>query len=97
MILERDTNILLQADSPLLYHYEDIEHGAVRLNEMENRKNLAAQALQTEKPRYEEPQKKTQQNITLPSLEKTGFQEAKLWWRRFSQYKKMRQNIDLEK
>ena len=38
---------------------------------------------------------KTQQKITLPTFEKRGIQEAKLWWRRFTQYIKMTQNIEL--
>ena len=37
----------------------------------------------------------THPKITLPTFEKRGFQEAKLWWRRFTQYIKMTQNIDL--
>ena len=39
--------------------------------------------------------KKTNQKITLPTFEKRGIQEAKLWWRGFAQYIKMTQNIDL--
>ena len=38
---------------------------------------------------------KTHQKITLPTFEKRGIQEAKIWWRRFTQYIKMTQNIDL--
>ena len=38
---------------------------------------------------------KTHQKITLPTFEKRGIQEAKLWWRRFEQYIKKTQNIDL--
>ena len=38
---------------------------------------------------------KTHQKITLPTFEKRGIQEAKLWWRRFTQNIKMTQNIDL--
>ena len=38
---------------------------------------------------------KTHQKITLPTFEKRGIQEAKLWRRRFTQYIKMTQNIDL--
>ena len=38
---------------------------------------------------------KTHQKITLPTFEKRGIQEAKLWWKRFTQYIKMTQNIDL--
>ena len=37
---------------------------------------------------------KTHQKITLPTFEKRGIQEAKLWWRRFTLYFKMTQNID---
>ena len=40
-------------------------------------------------------QKKTHQKTTLPTFEKRGIQEEKLWWRRFTQYIKMTQNIDL--
>ena len=50
-----------------------------------------------EKPRNEEPQE-TRKNIRkslYPPLKKGGIQEAKLWWRRFKQYIKMTQNIDL--
>ena len=36
----------------------------------------------------------THQKISLP-YEKRRIQEAKLWWRRFTQYIKMTQNIDL--
>ena len=32
---------------------------------------------------------------TLPTFEKRGIQEAKLWWRRLTQYIKTTQNIDL--
>ena len=39
---------------------------------------------------------KTHQKITLPTFDKRGIQEAKLWWRRFTQYKKMTENIDLK-
>ena len=38
---------------------------------------------------------KTHQKITLPIFEKRTIQEAKLWWRRFIQYVKMTQDIDL--
>ena len=30
-----------------------------------------------------------------PTFEKRGTQEAKLWWRKFTKYEKMTQNIDL--
>ena len=40
---------------------------------------------------------KTNQKITLPRFEKRGIQEAKIWWRRFTQYINMTQNIDLNK
>ena len=38
---------------------------------------------------------KTDQKITLPIFEKRTIQEAKLWWRRFIQFVKMTQDIDL--
>ena len=38
---------------------------------------------------------KTHQKITLPTFDERGIQEAKLWWRRFTQYIKMTQKIDL--
>ena len=38
---------------------------------------------------------RTHEKITLPTFEKRGFQEAKLWWLRFTQYIKMTQNTDL--
>ena len=37
------------------------------------------------------------QKITLPIFEKKTVQEAKLWWRRFIQYVKMTQKIDLNR
>ena len=37
----------------------------------------------------------THQKITLPIFEKKAIQEAKLWWRRITQYVKMTQKIDL--
>ena len=42
----------------------------------------------------EERENETTQKITLPIFEKT-IQEAKLWWRRFIQYVKKTQDIDL--
>ena len=39
----------------------------------------------------------THQKITLPIFEKKTIQEAKLWWRRFIQYVKMTQKIDLNR
>ena len=38
---------------------------------------------------------KPHQKITLPIFEKKTIQELKLWWRRFIQYVKMTQDIDL--
>ena len=39
----------------------------------------------------------THQKVTLPTFEKHVIQEAKLWWRRFTEYIKMTQNIDLNR
>ena len=38
---------------------------------------------------------KTHRKKTLPTFAKRGIQEAKLWWRRFTQYIKMTQNIEI--
>ena len=38
---------------------------------------------------------KTLQKVNLPTFNKRGIQEAKQWLRRFTQYIKMAQNIDL--
>ena len=57
-----------------------------------------AQALRVAKSPKERTQKpKNSPKITLPTFEKLGIQEAKLWWRRCTQYIQMTQNIDLNK
>ena len=38
---------------------------------------------------------KSHQKVILTTFDKKGKQEAKLWWRRFTQHIKMTQNIDL--
>ena len=38
---------------------------------------------------------KSHQKITIPTFEKRGIQEVKLWWRRFTQFIKISQKIDL--
>ena len=46
---------------------------------------------QREKTRNE----KSHQKITFPTIDKRSIQEAKLWWRIFTQYIKITQTIDL--
>ena len=97
MRLERNRNTLLQADSPSPYHYEDIEHGAVRLNKMENSKILESTSSSNGEAseRGDTKNEETHRKIFLPTFEKRGIQEAKLCWRIFTQYTNMKQNIDL--
>ena len=63
---------------------------------MENNKHLESTSSSNGEAseRMATKNEKTHQ-ITLPHFEKRGIQEAKLWWRRFSHYIKMTQNIDL--
>ena len=70
--MERDTKTLLQADSHLLYHYDHIEHGAVRLNKKEINKNLESTSSSNGEAseRGTTKKEKTQQKITLPTFEK---------------------------
>ena len=72
-----------------------IEHGAVR--KMENSKNLesASSSNGETSERGATKNEKTHQKHTLPTFENRRIQKAKLWWRRFTQYIKMTQNIDL--
>ena len=60
------------------------------------KKQPKVQALRVEKSTKEQTQnpKDTPENY-LTNIRKRGIQEAKLWWRRFTQYIKMTQNIDL--
>ena len=64
---------------------------------MESNKNLESTSSSNGKTseRGTANNEKTHQKTTLPTFEKRGTQEAKLWWRRFTQYMKMTQNIDL--
>ena len=62
-----------------------LEHGAV--SNMEKAKS-------SESPeRAIAKNEKTYQKIKLTTFDKRGKQEAKPWWRRFTQYIKMTQNI----
>ena len=64
---------------------------------MENQKATESAGSSSEEipERANSKTEKTHQKITLPIFEKRGKQEAKLWWRRFTQCIKMTQNIDL--
>ena len=72
-----------------------MQYGAV--SKIENSENLeSASSSNGETPEREATKnEKTHQKITPPTFEKKGIQEAKLWWRRFTQYIKMTQNFDL--
>ena len=63
---------------------------------MENQKATESAGSSSEEihERANSKTEKTHQKITLPTFEIRGIQEAKLWWRRFTQYIKMTQKID---
>ena len=77
-------------------YYQGIQNGAV--DKMETQKlseskcSSSGEILKRAKTKTE----KNHQKITLPTFEKRGIQEAKLWWRRFTQNMKMTQNIELK-
>ena len=93
MNLGRNTNTLLQSD------FSELSHNRTWRSHIEKNGKKAkiwrAQALKTETPRNEEPQKMRKHIRRLPTFEKRGNQETKLWWRRFTKYIQMTQNIDL--
>ena len=64
---------------------------------MDNQKSLVSTGSSSGKisERANTKTEKTHQKITLPAFEKRGLQEAKLWRKRFTEYIKMTQNIDL--
>ena len=82
---------------PKLSYSNDIQHGAVRMSQ--KNENNSAESNSRNSSSEESGDKKgrttAHQKITLPIFEKKTIQEAKLWWRRFTQYVKMTQKIDL--
>ena len=80
-----------------LPYSNDIQHGAVRMSQ--KNENNSAESNSRNSSSEESGDKKgratAHQKITLPIFEKETIQEAKLWWRRFTQYVKMTQKIDL--
>ena len=82
---------------PKLIYSIGIQHGAVRMSQ--KNENNSAESNSRNSSSEESGDKKgrttTHQKITLPKFEKKTIQEAKLWWRQFTQYVKMTQKIDL--
>ena len=76
------------------YLIQEIQQGAV--NKLDNQKATESTGSSSGEisERINSKTDKTHQKITLPPFGKRGRQEAKLWWRRFTQYIKT-QNIDL--
>ena len=74
-----------------------MQHGAVRMNEMESNKisEFTSPSDGETSERGTTKNEKTHKKINLFTFEKKVKQKAKLWWRRFTQYKKMTPNIDL--
>ena len=75
----------------------ELQHGAVTMTSS-SQKIITNEATGPNSSSEESERKgktKPHQKIGLPIFEKKTIQEAKLWWRRFIQYVKMTQNIDL--
>ena len=75
-----------------------LQHGAVTMRRKSSQKIITNEATGPNSSSEESERKgrtKPHQKITLPMFEKKTIQEAKLWWRRFIQYVKMTQDIDL--
>ena len=75
-----------------------IQHGAVRMpsNSSKIITNDRTGRNSSSEESEREGRKKEHQKITLPIFEKKKtIQEANLWWRKFIQYVKMTQDIDL--
>ena len=74
-----------------------LQHGAVRMTSS-SQKIIMNEATGPNSSSEESDRKgrtKPHQKITPPIFEKKTIEEAKLWWRRFIQYVKMTQDIDL--
>ena len=74
-----------------------IQHGGVRRTSNSSKiiTNEATGINSSSEESERKGRNKPHQKIALPTFEKKSIQEAKLWWRRFIQYVKMTQNIDL--
>ena len=83
---------MLQAIYSLCYPFNNIEHGAEANKISDGTSSSNGETLE----RGNQKNEKTHQKVTLPTFDKRGIHEAKLWWRRFTQYIKMTQNIELK-
>ena len=74
-----------------------LQHGAVRMTSSSQKiiTNEATGPNSSDEDSNRKGRTKPHQKNTLPILEKKTIQEAKLWWRRFIQYVKITQDIDL--
>ena len=72
---------------PKLSYSNEIQHGAVRMSQ--KNQNNSAESNSRNSSSEESGDKKgrttAHQKITIPIFEKKTIQEAKLWWRRFTQ------------
>ena len=78
---------------------DNIQHGAVRMSQKNetNQTEVSSRNSSSEESGEKKGRSTTHQKITLPIFEKKTIQEAKLWWRRFIQYVKTTQKIDLNR
>ena len=92
-------NSVLHSFLPLLNITDHIQHGAVRMSQKNetNPTEVSSRNSSSEESGEKKGRPTTHQKITLPIFEKKAIQEAKLWWRRFIQYVKMTQKIDLNR
>ena len=89
------TEQILTARPLFPYLIQEIQHGTV--SKMDNQKATESTGSSSGEisERTNSKTEKTHQKITLSTFEKRGIQEARLWWRRFTQYIEMSQIIDL--
>ena len=88
----------IQYTIPIRIVTGEIPHGAVRMTSNSEKYNVAEstrRSSSSEESADKKGRTKTHQKITLPIFEKQTIQEAKLRWRRFIQYAKKTQYIDL--
>ena len=81
------------------HFFDDIQQGRVRMSQKNeiNPAEITSRNSSSEESGEKKGRTTTHQKITLPIFEKKTIQEAKLKWRRFFQYVKMTQTIDLNR
>ena len=82
---------------PKLSYSNEIQHGAVRMSQKNENNSAESNSRNSSSEESGDKKERTtaHQKITLPIFEKKTIQQAKVWWRRFTQYVKMTQKIDL--